>query len=40
MKLIQIQKEIDTNKKWEKTRDFALEIGASIWRISLDPRAA
>jgi len=33
MKLIQIQKEIDTNKKWEKTRDLALEIGASIWRI-------
>jgi hypothetical protein len=32
-KLVQIQKEIDTDKKWEKTRDLALEIGASIWRI-------
>jgi len=25
--------ENDTDKKWEETRDLALEIGASIWRI-------
>ena len=31
--LVQIQKGNDTNKKWEETRDLALEIGASIWRI-------
>ena len=25
--------ENDTDKKWEETRDLALKIGASIWRI-------
>jgi len=33
MKLVRIQMENDTHRKWEETRDLAPEIGASIWRI-------
>jgi len=33
VKLVQIQIDNNTNKKWKETRDLALEIGASIWRI-------
>ena len=32
-KLVQIQMEKDTTKKWKDARDLAMEIGASIWRI-------